>query len=478
MSKYINEAGLTRFLSKIKNYFAPAEKVVELEERITTIEETGGDGAPGAVGVKIVQTTGDSETAVMSQKAVTDLAVSFKLNVNNKFKNPLLKTFDEWIVPADNCTIVETETDANAFQLQSSGDSVYAAQKILIDELESGTYILSYTKIKGDKYAAIQIRSIGRSTTNDVASQGGKLGLSYFVFDIDKDAILAQDPTTTTIEFRITYGYMDTFILSEPYLGLYSDEYNGFWHPLIDKINHSEAEIESLRQTIDVQSSAANPLYGKVIAFNGDSICEARATNGGGYATIIGTNNNMTVQNLGVSGATVMYAEGTGKHCISRTVVDMREDADYIILEGGVNDLYSDRPLGVLSDGYNKTLDDTTFYGAFENMLKQALIRFPGKKIGYIAVHKMTKYFDSDQTEDNAYHAAIKCCVKWGIPVLDLNKTVPPFGYLRENEDTVFIPNAYTEDTATAGVGDGWHPNEEGYKKYYVPKIEAWLKTL
>ena len=26
--------------------------------------------------------------------------------------------------------------------------------------------------------------------------------------------------------------------------------------------------------------------------------------------------------------------------------------------------------------------------------------------------------------------------------------------------------------------GDGWHPNELGYTKYYCDKIEAWLKTL
>ena len=171
-----------------------------------------------------------------------------------------------------------------------------------------------------------------------------------------------------------------------------------------------------------------------------------------------------------------MYVEG--KHCISRTVANMREDADYIILEGGVNDLYKNRPLGTISEGYNAILDDTTFYGAFENMLKQALIRFPGKKIGYIAVHKMTRYFDANQAEENAYHAAIKCCQKWGIPVLDLNVSCPPFGYLRNDPDTKFIADLYTEDTTGTGVGDGWHPNEEGYKMYYVPQIEAWLKTL
>lgn len=213
-----------------------------------------------------------------------------------------------------------------------------------------------------------------------------------------------------------------------------------------------------------------SPLKGKIISFNGDSIC-AGAGASGGYGKIIAEKCGMIYENIGVSGGTVMYS-GDSVHCISRTVANMREDAEYIILEGGVNDLYSDRALGAMSDGYDATLDDATFYGAFENMLKQALIRFPGKKIGYIAVHKMGNYFDSESTEDNAYHAAIKCCRKWGIPVCDLNISVPPFSKLSLNNDTKVICDTYTAN------GDGWHPNEAGYKAYYVPKIEAWLKTL
>lgn len=223
-------------------------------------------------------------------------------------------------------------------------------------------------------------------------------------------------------------------------------------------------------------SKVDSPLKGKIISFNGDSIC-AGAGASGGYGKIIASRCGMVYENIGVSGGTVMYS-GEDGHCISRTVVDMREDADYIILEGGVNDLYSNRVLGVMSDGYNSELDDTTFYGAFENMLKQALIHFPGKKIGYIAVHKMTDYFNSEVTENSAYYAALECCKKWGIPVCNLNISCPPFVYLKNNPETAFMADLYTADTDGSGKGDGWHPNEEGYLKYYCDPIEKWLETL
>ena len=397
------------------------------------------------------------------------------LNPNNIIADPLMQDESKWYKSSTMppYKIVETDTIANGFELTNDGTaSVSIVQKIPISKFVSGHYCFSF-KSTFEKTPAITIRAIGTTTKNICSATQTE----YVEFNIDVEALNAEVTKLQVVEMRITLQNRGTSIVSEIFFGLYEEGNNGFWNKLIES-KADKKEVEELQKLIDTQSEAANPLYGKIISFNGDSICEARATNGGGYATIIGKRNNMTVENIGVSGATIMYAEGTGKHCISRTVVNMREDADYIILEGGVNDLYSDRPLGAMSDGYNATLDDTTFYGAFENMLKQALIRFHGKKIGYIAVHKMTQYFDSDKTEDNAYHAAIKCCKKWGIPVCDLNISCPPFGYLRSNPDTVFIPNIYTEDTSTEGVGDGWHPNEQGYLKYYVPKIEAWLKTL
>lgn len=240
-------------------------------------------------------------------------------------------------------------------------------------------------------------------------------------------------------------------------------EYPTSYIPYAEVIGIPEFKIDS--ESMDKKQN--NPLYKKVIAFTGDSICESRENNGGGYAKIIGENNSMTVQNLGVSGGKI--TEGTTSFCISESVNNMRTDADFVILEGGVNDMAMDN-LGTITNKFTATLDTTTFCGAFEQMIKTAIERFPGKKIGYISVHRLKQWapdeYNTTYPNTGYYEAAIDICKKWGIPVCDLTINCPS---LYENDS---LKQMYTTD------GDGWHPNEEGYRKYYVPKIEAWLKTL
>lgn len=264
----------------------------------------------------------------------------------------------------------------------------------------------------------------------------------------------------------LEYGNMSTIVVSEMYLGLYNEENNDFWRNPIGK-KADKKDLKALQEIVSAQAETNNPLYGKVIAFTGDSICEGRGNNGGSYPKIISENNAMIVQNLGVSGGKI--TEGTTSFCISSSVLNMREDADYIILEGGVNDMAMDN-LGTISNGFTATLDTTTFCGAFEQMIKNAISRFPGKKIGYIAVHRLKQWspdnYNITQPNTGYYEKAIEICAKWGIPVCNLTLNCPS---LYENES---LKTAYTTNA------DGWHPNEDGYRKYYVPKIEAWLKTL
>lgn len=226
-----------------------------------------------------------------------------------------------------------------------------------------------------------------------------------------------------------------------------------------------------------------NVLKGKKLALDGDSVCQGAGC-AGGYGTIIAERNGMILQNLAIGGGTVTAGQlrfsqsqnqYVPRHCICESVLDLDEDADYILVDGGVNDASLDEPvpLGTLSEGYSAELDDHTFYGAFELMLKRLLIRFPGKKLGYIALHKMTSGFSSNG-EHNYYHAAKACCEKWGIPFLDLNTTVPPFRYFEEDGD----PALYAMRQKYTLNGDGWHPTEAGYLEYYCDKIEAWMKTL
>lgn len=223
-------------------------------------------------------------------------------------------------------------------------------------------------------------------------------------------------------------------------------------------------------------NSSDNPLNGKIVAFDGDSICSGVGIYGG-YGAIIAQRNNMAYQNLGVGGATISsgtYSGESQRHWICQSVENLREDADYIIIEGGVNDASLGVTLGSLSEGYSRTLNEETFYGAFESMLRKALVRFKGKKIGYIFVHQMTEsYRITNNKEGSYYWAARKCCEKWGIPFCDLNANCPAFGlFNNDNQSLMELRNQYTYN------GDGWHPNEEGYKKYYCDKIEAWMKTL
>ena len=131
-----------------------------------------------------------------------------------------------------------------------------------------------------------------------------------------------------------------------------------------------------------------------------------------------------------------------------------------IFVEGGVNDAWSGKvPLGEISNGFNSDLYETTFTGAFESLLKQSLLKWKEAKIFYLIPHKMmgvNEYLDR----------AKELCEKWGVPCLDLRLMTGFFAYDDEMKQT------YTAN------GDGVHPNEQGYKVFYVDKITAFMKTL
>lgn len=216
-----------------------------------------------------------------------------------------------------------------------------------------------------------------------------------------------------------------------------------------------------------------NPLYGKKLCVDGDSIMYG-AGSSGGFAKIIGGNNSMTVVNNAVSGGTIAsgtyHSDGTtARHWICDTIKNIPSDADYILFDGGVNDSSETAEVGAISNGFSAELDTTTFCGAMESICKWLVINRPNAKTGYVIVHKMAGNYTSEYPVDgqrDLYILAIKICEKWGIPYIDLNTQVPPL------KDIQSLRDVYTSNA------DGWHPNELGYKTFYVPKIEAFLRTL
>lgn len=225
-----------------------------------------------------------------------------------------------------------------------------------------------------------------------------------------------------------------------------------------------------IKQELEQHQEAINPLSGKIISFDGDSICYGAGFKGG-YGKIIAERNNMLYENQGVSGGTIRtetyYADGKPRHWISTNVLNLRTDADYIIIEGGVNDSVNGGTMGSFTASYTDDFDTTTFFGAMDALCKNLYERFPGKKVGFVIVHAVQGWSDSRESE--RYLAALKVLKKWGIPYINLNTECPPFGLLPSENP---LRTQYTDE------GDGWHPNEEGYIKYYCDKIESWLKTL
>ena len=323
-------------------------------------------------------------------------------------------------------------------------------------------------------------------------SQYGSNNKIYVCYDENKEVINAYDLRDATVDtdndilhIKIPKGYGVKYIrvnlhqqTCPNFMIVEGDEYPSEFIPygfkMSDDIEFSDsqkAEISKISTEVIANSTVniVSPLAYKTITFNGDSICQGNV-NGGGYGKIIAERYNMNYQNVAISGGTItaeQYISSTGhaRHWISRTISKMRDDADYVVLEGGVNDASLNVPLGEITSDYKSELDDTTYCGAFESMLKQVLEKYPGKKIGYILVHKMDKNFDS-RYENNHYQASKQICEKWGVPYLDLNIECPPLNYIQS------LKEAYTTNS------DGWHPNVEGYEKYYVPKILAWLERL
>lgn len=210
-----------------------------------------------------------------------------------------------------------------------------------------------------------------------------------------------------------------------------------------------------------------NKLSRKIAVFDGDSICNAINDAQDGWAGRIASKNEMPYVNYAVDGGTITAGTMAGsnpRHWVSRSVSGYRADADYIIFEGGTNDadLIGVNNLGSISTGFNATLDDTTFSGAVESTLKQAILKYPGKKIGFIIAHKMGSVAQQ-QVRKTFFDRIMEICKKWGVPYLNLWETThinPELDALR-----------------TVYYSDMQHLTTAGYD-YLTPLIEDWMKHL
>ena len=207
----------------------------------------------------------------------------------------------------------------------------------------------------------------------------------------------------------------------------------------------------------------SSKLFNKKIIYDGDSIAYG-ADESGAYPKLISdvVFNNYT--NHSIQGATMAFYE-VGRHCISRNISNLSDEADIVVWEGGVNDMGFNVTLGDIVTSYTAVFDDTTFIGALENLFKQAYAKWTsGTKFAFVIPHRI---YDLTTLFHSAWIPKIKeVCNKWGVLCIDLTNVVPPLNLI-SNYKTLYTYNS-----------DGWHPNELAYKTFYVPIIISYLERF
>ncbi len=226
-----------------------------------------------------------------------------------------------------------------------------------------------------------------------------------------------------------------------------------------NQIDDLEEQLGSLTQD--------SPLTGKKIVYDGDSIAESRENNGGGYPQLIADLTGSSYVNFARGGAYLCASEE--RHSVVNNLENLPDDADLYCFEGGINDFWDEMPLGECVKGdYTGTVDPGTVCGAMETIFRYCLNQFPGKPVCFVITHKVdltgTCPNDNGDTFLDYRDAMIVVCEKYSVPYYDAYMESGLNGW-NETQSALFL------NANDRGEPDGCHPNEEGYRRYYVPQL-------
>ena len=207
----------------------------------------------------------------------------------------------------------------------------------------------------------------------------------------------------------------------------------------------------------------------KNIIFFGDSITYGFLTKGYSWAEFIKDNYDFNiVTNAGISDYRVSTYDDKNKWLTDTIISHANEKYDYVIMQGGINDVLYNTPLGEISNSKSENdFDVNTFAGGFESYIYNAKKYFKDAKIGYIITYYTPNYTEKGQKwsydDYNKYIMMTKKILdKWNIKYLDL---------FNEEYSNILKVNTKTY------LPDNLHLNYEGYKIIY-PYIYDFIKSL
>ena len=372
--------------------------------------------------------------------AITKISKYIKINIGMNQFDDLVKSLYE-----ENYSSVELTPYLNGGYFLSNGQPV---------KLNGYTcYILPVNKGEKYKINAKQIYSnfvVGFASTNGVISKVID-GITYTTNCIVDKIQSSTSGATFTDEY---------FTIPDYCSAIYINKDNSDTSFKLEKLTSYQVKASN----IDIDS--LNPLNNKKLGFVGDSICAASTEGVKGWTGLIQENNQTaSVYNYAHDGARISEVENRNYDVINQIqeLYDEHPDLDYIIIQGGVNDVWGDVPIGTFNPttdyNYPQYYNKSTFSGALEWIFNYCMTNYKGKKIGFICTHRV-KWADD---LDDYLEQAKKICKKWCIPYIDLYAS-SDLNMMIDVQRTSYSINS-----------DGCHPNLNGYE-IITPKIENWLK--
>lgn len=210
------------------------------------------------------------------------------------------------------------------------------------------------------------------------------------------------------------------------------------------------------------ESAESDYFNGMSALYLGDSISYGATDNNPGVAWCGRIESLYGLEGTNVSKSGWCLAEGVGDRGVISTQLDgvTASDYDYIIMQGGVNDVWNSATLGTVTAEGTTEFDAATIAGGLESLFYTAKQQAPDAKLGFIINFRIKGVF-REEGWNEFVTVAEQICEKWDVACLNLTDN--------EEFNAVFDTYVYTTDKV--------HPNASGYE-ILSKFIGEWIKTF
>lgn len=318
-----------------------------------------------SINAGVVQELGNSETEVMSQKAVSEKISELAL------QDKILKNVTGIIQGEYNTGGDKVENNHNANILQ----------------------MVDINSHEGDRYLCLGYASQNYRLWAFTDADGNVIEKSAQGLDESKSAVLLEAPSGAVKAIFSSYVAYPLTVSK-----------NGMFTQILSNKSH---------------------LSRKRAAFCGDSIMIGQDNKESvkSLTYYISKKTNLKCTNWAKGGSVILYPFYTGNaYSIYWQLTQVDKNSDYIILQGGVNGVNLNdsgkpnyAPMGRITEGFDEELQLNTQIGCLEAICRYAITQFPGKKIGFIITYDISNY---EYWRDKVVKFK-EVLDKWGIPYLD-----------------------------------------------------------